>query len=58
MKTVESLFLEATKNYSWPSHVCTDHGGENTLLWLHIIARRGKNHRSALVGNSTQNQRI
>ena len=50
MKTVESLFLEATENYSWLSRVHTDHGGETTLVWQHIIARHGENHRSD--GNS------
>ena len=57
-ETVEALFIEATEKYSWPSRVRTDYGGENTLVWQHMLARRGENRGSALVGSSTQNQRI
>ncbi|KAJ7383363.1 hypothetical protein OS493_028441 [Desmophyllum pertusum] len=38
--------------------VRTDHGGENVLVWEHMIAFRGHDRGSALTGSSTRNQRI
>ena len=52
------MFLEAVEKYSWPSRVRTDHGGENVLVWEHLMAFRGSDRGSALVGSSTHNQRI
>lgn len=57
-ETVEALFIEATEEYSWPSRVRTDYGGENTSVWQHMNEKRGEDRGSALVGSSTQNQRI
>ena len=60
-QTVEALFLEATEKYSWPSRIRTDHGGENVLVWQHMIEKRGEGRgsvNSVLSGSSTQNQRI
>ena len=57
-ETVESLFLQSVERYSWPSRIRTDHGGENILVWQHMMARRGENRGSVLVGSSTHNQRI
>ena len=57
-QTVEALFLEATEKYSWPSRIRTDHGGENVLVWQHMIEKRGEGRGSVLSGSSTQNQRI
>ena len=57
-QTVEALFLEATEKYSWPSRIRTDHGGENVLVWQHMIEKRGEGRGSVLCGSSTQNQRI
>ena len=57
-QTVEALFLEATEKYSWPSRIRTDHGGENVLVWQHMIGKRGEGRGSVLCGSSTQNQRI
>ena len=57
-ETVEGLFLQAVDKYSWPSRVRTDHGGENVLVWERMIAFRGHDRGSALIGTSTRNQRI
>ena len=57
-ETVEDLFIEVTEKYSWPSRVRTDFGGENILVWEHMNKKRGEDRGSALVGSSTQNQRI
>ena len=34
------------------------HGGENILVWQHMMAQRGKNRGSVLVGSSMHNQRL
>ena len=57
-KTVEMLFLQSVQKYSWPSRVRSDYGGENILVWEHMIAMRGNNRGSVLTGSSTHNQRI
>ena len=57
-ETVESLFLQSVERYSWPSRIRTDHGGENILVWQHMMAQRGENRGSVLVGSSMHNQRI
>ncbi|XP_044183537.1 uncharacterized protein LOC122964112 [Acropora millepora] len=57
-ETVEGLFLQSVEKYSWPSRVRTDHGGENVLVWDRMIAFRGQDRGSALIGSSTRNQRI
>ena len=57
-ETVESLFLQSVQKYSWPSRIRTDHGGENVLVWEHMITFRGSGRGSVLVGSSTRNQRI
>ena len=36
-ETLEALFLESVQKYSWPSRVRTDHGGENALVWEHML---------------------
>jgi hypothetical protein len=57
-ETVERLFLQSVEKHSWPSRIRTDHGGENVLVWQQMIAMRGENRGSVLVGSSTRNQRI
>ena len=57
-ETVERLFLEATNQYSWPSRIRTDKGGENSSIWERMIAYRGADRGSALIGSSIHNQRI
>lgn len=57
-ETVERLFLEATNQYSWPSRIRTDKGGENSSIWERMIAYRGADRGSTLIGSSTHNQRI
>ena len=52
------LFLQSVQKYSWPSRVRSDYGGENILVWEHMIAMRGNNRGSVLTGSSTYNQRI
>ena len=52
------LFLQSVQKYSWPSRVRSDYGGENSLVWEHMIAMRGNNRGSVLTGSSTHNQRI
>ena len=52
------LFLQSVQKYSRPSRVRSDYGGENILVWEHMIAMRGNNRGSVLTGSSTHNQRI
>ena len=39
--TVYHLFLGAIRQYSLPSRVRSDYGGENRLVALHMIRTRG-----------------
>lgn len=55
---VRDEFLTVTQNYEWPSQVCTDHGGENVLVWALMEEVRGPSRGSYIAGSSTQNQRI
>lgn len=51
-------FVDAVAKYGVPSRVRTDHGGENTAVWLMMNMFRGSHRGSALRGRSTHNQRI
>ena len=56
--TVASLFLEATREYCWPSRVRTDKGGENAEVARLMIEHRGEGRGSIIQGSSVHNQRI
>lgn len=57
-KTVLSCFLEAVQEYGVPSHVCTDHGGENVRVWEFMEQQRGAGRSSYVTGQSVHNSRI
>ena len=40
-----------------PMRVCTDHGGENTEIWKHMLTTTGEQS-SVLTGNSVHNERM
>jgi hypothetical protein len=48
--TVLDVFLEAIKTYGCPSRMRGDRGGENTLLSVYMIMRKGLNRGSFLFG--------
>jgi len=56
--TVMDSFIGAVAKYGLPSRVRTDHGGENTAVWVIMNTMRGSDRGSALRGRSTHNQRI
>lgn len=56
--TVAKLFLDATKEFCWPSRVRTDHGGENAEVARLMLERRGEGRGSIIQGSSVHNQRI
>ena len=56
--TVLDLFLKATEQYSWPSRVRADYGGENIEVARHVINARGLGRQSFMAGSSVHNQRI
>ena len=56
--TVRDLLVEAIEEFSIPSRIRTDFGGENVLIWELMENLMGQNRGSALRGTSTQNQRI
>ena len=55
---MEKWFLEATREYCWPSRVCVDKGSENADMARLMIERRGKGSGSINQGSSAHNQRI
>jgi len=55
--TVVQLFLEGTSLFGLPSHVKTDHGGENVDVWRHMLSN-SNNPSSVITGRSTHNQRL
>ena len=48
--TVLELFMLAIGIYGTPSWVCGDHGGENVLVSVYMIMKRGSNRGSFLWG--------
>ena len=57
--TVLDAFLEGVHLYGLPSRVCSDQGGENTMVARHMIESRGAERRSIIItGSSVHNQRI
>ena len=56
--TVARLFLDATKEFCWPSRVRTDKGGENADVAALMLRRRGEGRGSIIQGSSVHNQRI
>ena len=57
-ETALSAFLEGIHAYGLPSRVRTDRGGENVLIGQYMIAQRGTNRGSIIMGRSVHNQRI
>ncbi|XP_071488102.1 uncharacterized protein [Diadema antillarum] len=57
-RTVLDLFLEATKTYSMPARVRSDHGHENILVALFMNLTFGTNRGSHITGESVHNIRI
>ena len=49
-ETVLSGFLEGVSVFGMPTRVCTDHGGENTEIWKHMLTATGQQS-SVLTGN-------
>ena len=56
--TVLELFVRATSEFGFPSHVRSDKGSENRLVALHVLSQLGTNRNSMLTGRSVHNQRI
>lgn len=56
--TVLEMFLDAILQYSIPSRVRGDRGGENRDVSVIIILLRGINRASFMWGSSTHNTRI
>ncbi|KAJ8519785.1 hypothetical protein ONZ45_g3290 [Pleurotus djamor] len=57
-ETVLDVFLSAVEKYGDPSRVRGDRGGENILVSIWMILRRGPNRASFMWGTSTHNTRI
>lgn len=51
------LFQNAVSKYGTPLKVRSDQGGENVLVWRHIL-RTHLNSNSLIIGSSVHNQRI
>ena len=56
--TVLAHFMEATQQFSIPSRVRSDKGGENVGVCEFMISKRGTGRHSHIAGKSTHNQRI
>ena len=56
--TVLELFVSATSEFGFPSHIPSDKGPENRLVALHVLSQLGTNRNSTLTGRSSHNQRI
>ena len=56
--TVLKLFEEAIIDYGGPSHIQTDKGVENTLIWELMAKIMGNGRGSFLSSSSIHNQRI
>ena len=58
--TVLSAFLNAVDEFSLPSRVLSDRGGENVLVASYMLshAQRGPDRGSIITGRSTHNQHI
>ena len=58
--TVLQLFKTAVHKYSFPSHIRTDKGGENSDVAMFLLMHplRGPGRGTVIVGKSTHNQRI
>ena len=57
-ETVYNLFLSGVQHYGLPSRVRSDHGGENSLVAVHMLESRGYSWNSMITGSSVHNQRI
>ena len=55
--TVLNAFLEGVSVFGMPIRVRTDHGGENTEIWKHMLTATGKQS-SVLTGCLVHNERI
>ena len=57
-ETVLSGFVQAVQEYGIPSHVRTDHGGENVRVWEYMEEQRGQGRNFYIAGISVHNSRI
>jgi len=57
-KTVFQLFWHTTMEFGIPSHVQSDKGGENMLVYHFVVAYRGPDRDSRIAGSSVHNQCI
>ena len=55
--TMLESFLEGASSFGLPSHVRTDHGGENVDVWRHMLSN-SNDPLSVITGSSTHNQRV
>lgn len=56
--TVYYHFLQAAREFGFPSRVQSDQGGENALVVRHMLQKHGENHESMITGSSVHNQQI
>ena len=56
--TVAERFVEATREFGWPSRVRSDYGRENEDVARLMMLKRGCNRGSHITGSSVRNQRI
>ena len=57
-KNVFSYFRKAMREYGIPSRVCSDKGGENTMVCYFMVSQRRTRRGSHIASRSTHNQRI
>ena len=56
--TVAECFVDAAREFGWPSRVRSDYGKENVDVARLMMLKRGCNRASHITGSSVRNQRI